>query len=271
MKLLFSGSILLLAACAGAPALEESVENWLEARAKEKENGRDLRWDNPQFRELEELDRRETMKTLARIAFDPSYAFRKANLSQQFKDELHENAVEALGKLGDDGVLEDLKGHLKGNVDKDQGILAALARRGRKQPLEEALRKQDEELKKIEAWPLTEETKRDACTLLMSKALLLTRAERLPEAAAAYAKLKELAGPVPSREISSFVSTADYNLACFAALRGEPDQAIDLLQTAIKEGFRDRTWIRKDDDLKSLRGDPRFEKLLADEAQFRPQ
>lgn len=271
MRSLILVPVILSAACSAGPSLEESVETWLEARAQEGENGRSLRWDSPEFQDLEELDRRKTLATLARIAFDPTYAFRKSDLTQQRKNDLHENAVEALGKLGDEGVLEEMKARLKGNLEQDQGILAALARRGRRQPLEEALRKQDEELTRILSWHQTEEMKQDACKVLMGKALLLTRAERLSEAALAYGRLKELAGPVHSRELSFFVSTADYNLACLAALRGEPDKAIDLLQAAIKGGFQDRKWIRKDEDLKSLRGTPRFEKLLADDVQFRPQ
>ncbi|MGC2611728.1 MAG: serine/threonine-protein kinase [Candidatus Sulfotelmatobacter sp.] len=56
-----------------------------------------------------------------------------------------------------------------------------------------------------------------------------------------------------------------YNLACIASYRGEIDQAFSLLREAIDHGlppFAD-LFIVKDNDLKSLRGDPRFATLVA--------
>jgi len=54
-----------------------------------------------------------------------------------------------------------------------------------------------------------------------------------------------------------------YNVACFYALQGEAERAIDLLERAVELGWGDRAWIATDSDLKSLHGDPRFEALLA--------
>jgi len=60
-----------------------------------------------------------------------------------------------------------------------------------------------------------------------------------------------------------------YNLACTHALLGDRDRAVELLRRALDENFltpgsreRQKTWARDDPDLKSLRGDPRFEALL---------
>jgi eukaryotic-like serine/threonine-protein kinase len=56
-----------------------------------------------------------------------------------------------------------------------------------------------------------------------------------------------------------------YNLACIASYRGEIDQAFSLLREAVDHGlppFAD-LFIAKDNDLKSLRGDPRFATIVA--------
>jgi len=61
-------------------------------------------------------------------------------------------------------------------------------------------------------------------------------------------------------------STIDaiYNLACFAALRGDRAKAIDWLRQAVANGFGDSQTMAADADLKSLHGDPAFEALLTE-------
>jgi adenylate cyclase len=54
-----------------------------------------------------------------------------------------------------------------------------------------------------------------------------------------------------------------YNVACLFALEGRPDEAIASLEEAFRHGFGNREWISHDPDLESLRGDPRFQRLLA--------
>jgi eukaryotic-like serine/threonine-protein kinase len=54
-----------------------------------------------------------------------------------------------------------------------------------------------------------------------------------------------------------------YDLACFAALTGRRDAALDSLSRAFAAGYSDAHHARADDDLKLLRNDPRFERLLA--------
>lgn len=54
-----------------------------------------------------------------------------------------------------------------------------------------------------------------------------------------------------------------YNLACIHAMSGAPDEALDLLEHALRAGYRSLQWMRHDPDLESVRGDPRFEAILA--------
>jgi TolB-like protein/tetratricopeptide (TPR) repeat protein/tRNA A-37 threonylcarbamoyl transferase component Bud32 len=54
-----------------------------------------------------------------------------------------------------------------------------------------------------------------------------------------------------------------YNVACLYALEGNPDEAIACLGQALQAGFGAREWIAQDPDLASLRGDPRYQALVA--------
>ena len=54
-----------------------------------------------------------------------------------------------------------------------------------------------------------------------------------------------------------------YNVACLFALEDRPDDAIGCLEQAFRSGFGPRDWIARDPDLDRLRGDPRFQALLA--------
>jgi tetratricopeptide (TPR) repeat protein len=53
-----------------------------------------------------------------------------------------------------------------------------------------------------------------------------------------------------------------YNLACSYAVLGLIDPAISALQQALELGYRHLDHLRRDPDLKSLRHDPRFARLL---------
>lgn len=57
--------------------------------------------------------------------------------------------------------------------------------------------------------------------------------------------------------------TVWYNLACSYALTGSVDEAFAALEQAVLTGYDGYDWMREDGDLESLRGDPRFETLLA--------
>jgi TolB-like protein/tRNA A-37 threonylcarbamoyl transferase component Bud32/Flp pilus assembly protein TadD len=54
-----------------------------------------------------------------------------------------------------------------------------------------------------------------------------------------------------------------YNVACLYALEGKADDAIGCLAQAFEAGFGAREWIAQDPDLEALRGDPRFQALVA--------
>jgi tetratricopeptide (TPR) repeat protein len=55
-----------------------------------------------------------------------------------------------------------------------------------------------------------------------------------------------------------------YNAACLFALEGQADRAIACLRDAVRGGFWHRNWARNDPDLDALRGDPRFQELMAE-------
>lgn len=57
-------------------------------------------------------------------------------------------------------------------------------------------------------------------------------------------------------------ATAAYNLACVLARLGRADEAFESLEQSIQLGFRNPQHMKADDDLKSLRDDQRFERLL---------
>lgn len=53
-----------------------------------------------------------------------------------------------------------------------------------------------------------------------------------------------------------------YNTACLFAVAGEHERALELLDSALAQGFGNPQWLEHDPDLDSLRGDPRFRALL---------
>lgn len=53
-----------------------------------------------------------------------------------------------------------------------------------------------------------------------------------------------------------------YNLACARALLGQSDAALAALDQAVEAGFRDAGSLAGDEDLASLRGEPRFQALV---------
>ena len=54
-----------------------------------------------------------------------------------------------------------------------------------------------------------------------------------------------------------------YNAACCEARRGRSVAALDYLERALKLGFSDAAHLKADEDLASLRGEPRFQRALA--------
>ncbi len=55
-----------------------------------------------------------------------------------------------------------------------------------------------------------------------------------------------------------------YNQACFEAICGNTDRAIELLKTSLRVDQVPLDWLRRDPDLDFIRDDPRFQQLLSD-------
>jgi len=53
-----------------------------------------------------------------------------------------------------------------------------------------------------------------------------------------------------------------YNLGCSLALMSRRDDALEALSRSLELGYDDYEWMKKDTDLTSLHGDPRFESML---------
>ncbi|MFL5507861.1 MAG: protein kinase domain-containing protein [Gemmatimonadales bacterium] len=53
-----------------------------------------------------------------------------------------------------------------------------------------------------------------------------------------------------------------YNLACFEAVCGAHERAIDLLEQAVQHGFGNREWVENDPDFDILRDSPRYQALM---------
>ncbi len=64
-------------------------------------------------------------------------------------------------------------------------------------------------------------------------------------------------------------ATYEYNLACLAALQGMSEKALPLLRQSVAHGLmvKEALNMDQDADLKSLHGDPRFEKIVSDAKQ----
>ena len=55
----------------------------------------------------------------------------------------------------------------------------------------------------------------------------------------------------------------EYNQACFEAINGNVDKAIELLKIALKEGQTTPDWVHRDPDFDNIRSDNRFQAMLA--------
>jgi serine/threonine protein kinase/Flp pilus assembly protein TadD len=53
-----------------------------------------------------------------------------------------------------------------------------------------------------------------------------------------------------------------YNIACLYSVAGRSEQALDLLERAVQNGFGHREWIEHDPDFVTLRDQPRFRALI---------
>jgi adenylate cyclase len=66
-----------------------------------------------------------------------------------------------------------------------------------------------------------------------------------------------------SMEVSPRDSIVHYNAACFYALAGEKEKALDCLERClVKVGNISREWLEHDSDLDVLRSEPRFREIV---------
>jgi beta-lactamase regulating signal transducer with metallopeptidase domain/tetratricopeptide (TPR) repeat protein len=83
------------------------------------------------------------------------------------------------------------------------------------------------------------------------------------EAAPAPPTPESLASPEDATDeaVEADAEAATYNVACGYAKKGDTSRAFEWLQKAIDEGFEIDSYLARDDDLDSLRSDPRFGEL----------
>ncbi len=65
-------------------------------------------------------------------------------------------------------------------------------------------------------------------------------------------------------EFDQFAGIATYNICCVHALKGNKEQALQALESAVKKGFEDSDQVQMDSDLYSLHTDVRFARILAE-------
>jgi serine/threonine protein kinase len=95
-------------------------------------------------------------------------------------------------------------------------------------------------------------------------ASILAAAGRYQESEQLYRETRDLQQRVYGQH-SRDVAGTTYNLACLAAIQEHRSEALKLLNEALEKGLLPSTagTMENDDDLKSLRGDPRFALLVA--------
>jgi len=141
------------------------------------------------------------------------------------------------------------------------GLLAATACAPSDKPDTEALRREANRAVQAEDWgaaaaafqKLTEADPKDGNAWHML-GFALHSAGKLDEALPAHLK---------ATEFPDVAQTAAYNAACAYALKGDKDKALEWLEKAMGFGFARPEVVELDPDLASLRGDPRFQALLA--------
>lgn len=230
-----------------------------------------------QFKDLEGFGRDKAVPVLIRILNERTYVFRRAHRHERadrFRSTMKELAVMALGELGGEGALPALRtfaaseDQMRASRRVREETLVALHRQGDKAPLEDHLREARANADKL----LKSETadfKEEGCDQLFSLGLLFTRLKRYPEATQVYLELIDAVTKYKlDKARDANIATTYYNLACLSALAGERAKGVEWLDKAVRAGFTDRSWIRKDRDLDGIRGEAGYRKLLEDDSLF---
>jgi len=225
------------------------------------------------FKDLEKFGKDKALPVLRRMLREPGYKYRLADRRErvyQYEFRMRELAIMALGEIGDTEAAGPLKEALKeaspGGVDSThEEILVALYRLGEKKPLDDFVAKSRADADAA----LRGDAKDDGCGILFSLGLVLNRVGRRDEAEDTYGKLvRAVEEHKLTASAKNVLPAATYNLACLSALKGESTRAVDLLEKAVKAGFKDRQWIRMDKELDGIRGEEGYKTLLANDKLF---
>ncbi len=189
---------------------------------------------------------------------------------ESYDEQMKDLAISALGKSGEAAIaIKTLKGVLQesSSTRLKESALASLYLLGEKRPLEDFLKKTDAEATESIEGP----GKDDGCSLLFTKALMLTRVRRRDEAEVTFVRIVQAIEAHRLRQSAdTLLPTVLYNLASLRAIKKEKAKAIEWLEKAIRAGFRDREFIRADKDLDCLRDEEGYKKLMANEKLFEP-
>lgn len=230
-----------------------------------------------QFKDLEAFGREKVVPVLIRILSERTYAFRASerhDRSEAFRGTMKELTVMALGELGGDGALAALKAFANDETQVGvsrrirQETLVALHRQGERKPLDDYIREARLEADRLLRSETTD-LKEAGCDQLFELGLLYDRLRRLDDAAQVY---DELLASLDRYKLDNArqrnYPTTCYNLACLNSKKGERAKAVEWLDKAVRSGFRDRGWIRKDHDLDGIREEEGYKKILADDSLF---
>jgi non-specific serine/threonine protein kinase/serine/threonine-protein kinase len=104
----------------------------------------------------------------------------------------------------------------------------------------------------------------DTLDLRNNLAIDLAKEGRYRDAEEVYYQIREIQRRVLGPD-NPYTAVTTYNLGCLAAVQGQSAKALSILREAIDHGLRSAiaTDMENDDDLKSLKGDPRFADLVA--------
>jgi HEAT repeat protein len=231
-------------------------------------------WFEGQFKDLEAFGKARATPVLLRMIKEPAYAWRIAERREKIAEYdrlMRELAVMALGEFRDAAALDTLRAALAeqpasgvaGTLKEE--IIVALHKLGDEKPVNEFLKATSAEGEAA----LKAGRREGACEIFFSQGLVLNRVGRRPEAAAAYLRIVDVVEKTPpdAGEVD-FAGNALYNLACLKALDGKKAESVEWLGKAVRGGFRDREWIKRDKDLDGIRGEAGYKALLADDALF---
>jgi HEAT repeat protein len=231
-------------------------------------------WYAGQFKELEAFGKARATPVLLKMLKESSYPWRIVERREKIAEYdrlMRELAVMALGEFGDPAPLDALKSALAEQPAAGlsstlrEEIIVAMHKLGEKAPVNDFLKSSTQDSEAA----LKAGRRETACEIYFSQGLVLNRVGRREEAAAAYLRIVDVVEKAPpdAGEVD-FIGNALYNLACLKSLDGKKSEAVEWLGKAVRGGFKDREWIKRDKDLDAIRDEAGYKALLADDALF---